>query len=68
MTLKEIANRCNELIEKKPELAGFGVALKGDALYIAKFVEDEPASEENDWNPDGHWVYKDFVTLLERAE
>jgi len=68
MTLKELANRCNELMDKNPELADKPLAFNakgGEVLEIAEFIEDIPPTAENDWAGEGHWKHGQFVGLIE---
>lgn len=68
MTLQALADRINELLAKKPKLANKDLALNGETLEIAEFIEDEEASEDNDWCPSGHWKHGEFIALLEVEE
>ena len=61
MTLNELKNKIDKVLAEHPELADKTVAADLQArdesvwLEVAKFVEDEEPSEDNDYAPAGHW-------------
>ncbi len=61
MTLNELKNKVDNILNEHPELANEKVAAdlraRGESVWleVAKFVEDENPSEDNDYAPAGHW-------------
>lgn len=65
MTLNQLIDRCNEVVKKNPELGDKFLALNGECLEIAEFIEDEEANEDNNWAPEGHWKHGEFIGYIE---
>lgn len=68
MTIKELKKRVDAAYKKFADVKTDLVVL-GDSIRFGEYVEDEEASEDNDWSPEGHWVIgKTVLTLPEKVE
>jgi hypothetical protein len=64
MTLKELVQKVNKFAEENPDLLDEYVATLKEEVVIGEYIEDEEASEDNDWSPAGHWKIGKTVCLL----
>lgn len=68
MTIADLKRYVDKVYERDPNNKT-PIVVRGDSLYFGEFIEDEPASEDNNWAPDGHWKFGDFIIPLpEKAE
>ena len=64
MTVKDIQNKINKFAAEHPDLLNEPVVTDCGWLRIGRFIEDEPASEENDYAPDGYWQFGETLMIL----
>lgn len=69
MKLKDLLQEVSKFAEENPDLLDKHVAILNEDIVMGEFVEDEEASEDNDWSPDGHWkIGKTVSCCLEKVE